>query len=320
MLSDDLRRFAAAGYGFDGDTLRFIANGREASRRFYAFEKGGSEYVLRVAGGCAAEIGQTKAEMDWMRYLAGRGISVAAPLRTETGALATLYEEKGEARILSACDRAKGKPWDKNDPGLWNERVFWRWGNVMGQLHRVTKDYVPLDGLPRRPQFRSIIRDTVSAFPSVRRAAEAVMDETLALPRDRDAYGLIHYDLNPSNFRIDGERINVFDFADCAYAWYALDIGCALAVGLWLGRRNDAGYDFTGDMIRCFLSGYRAANALDAFWLSKIPLFMRMCQIAAFSHTYDRENPADDQQREQLYNIENNIFLTGCAIDAALFS
>lgn len=320
MASEYLLGFAADRYGFDRDTLRPVATGREGRKAFYAFDKQGRAYILRAEACDAGRIGQTRAEMDWLCYLAGKGMRVTAPLRTDSGALAIVCEEEGGTSILCACGEAAGRPWDRNDPALWNERVFTSWGRTMGDLHRVTKDYTPARGQEKRPGYASIILDTVRAFPSVNRAAQAVLDEIAALPRDRDSYGLIHYDLNPSNFMIEGAHINVFDFADCAYAWFALDIGCALAVGLWLGRCNDAGHDFTDEMIRHFLKGYLSANALDAFWLARIPLFMRLCQIAGFSCTYAREDPGDKRQREQIHNIENNIFETGCTIDASLFT
>lgn len=319
MVSDDLLGFAATRYGFDRNTLRFVAAGREKSRQFYSFVRDGKEYILRLEMDGVSRVGQTKAEMDWLLYLSGKGVSVSVPLKTRDGELAVLSEKTGESCLISACGRVAGRKWDVNDPALWNERIFHSWGKTMGDIHRVTKDYRPAAGLERRPEFASIILDTVKAFPSVNRAAEAVLREIAALPRDRDSYGLIHYDLNPANFMIDGEWIHVYDFADCSYGWFALDIGCALAVGLWLGRRNDAGYDFTDDIIRNFLRGYLSANALNDFWLSKIPLFMRLCQIAGFSCAYTHEDPEDKQQNEQISNIENHIFMTGHTIDESWF-
>lgn len=64
---------------------------------------------------------------------------------------------------------------------------------------------------------------------------------------------------------IGGDRVNVFDFDDCAYGWFALDIGVALTLGLWFGRLSDAGHDFTNEMIKYFLKGYLAANVLSDF-------------------------------------------------------
>ena len=308
---------AAKNYNFDRETLQFVAQGRESSKRIYAFTKHGKEYILRVVNG--RHIGQTRAEMDWLAYLAGKGVSVSAPLEAVDGALTVPAREKGVACVLSAFSRAQGQSWDKNDPNLWNETIFYHWGKVVGDMHRVTKDYKPPEGQEKRPEYSGFIRDTVKAFPSVNRAAEELAGAISRLPKDRDSYGLVHYDMNPYNFLIDGESINVFDFDGCTYAWFALDIASALYTSLWFGRRNDAGRDFTGGIIEYFLKGYLSTNTLDDFWLSKVPMFMRLCQIAKFSHIYHGEDPHDEHQKERLRNIENGVLFTGCAIDHPLF-
>ena len=189
----------------------------------------------------------------------------------------------------------------------------------MGDMHREAKGFKPANEADKRPEFTNCIGDSVKAFPSVNKAAEDLINEITALPKNRDSYGLIHHDLGPTNFLIDGDRINVFDFDDCAYAWFALDIGAALTFGIWFGQRNDAGYDFTNDIFKHFLAGYLSANHLDDFWLLKIPLFLRYYQIAGFAYVNHKENPDDDNQQEQIRNIENNILFTGYTVDYSLF-
>jgi len=320
MLSDRLLAFVAEQYDFDRETPRFMAAGREASREFYSFAKYGSFYVCRFIKSGVDGIGQIRAEMDWLSYLSGKGVRVMRPLRADNGELVVLAEENGEPYSISACGMVEGNPWDKNNPELWNEKVFFQWGKVMGDMHRETKNFAPADGAEIRREYTHMIGDSVRAFPSINKAAEKLACEIAALPRDGDAYGLIHYDLGPNNFLIDGALITAIDFDDCAYAWHALDIGVALYLGLWFGRRNDSGQDFTNDMIEYFLKGYLSANRLDDFWLSKIPMFMRLCQIAKFSFAYDSEDPDDGHQKERMRNIENNMLFTGCVVDDSIFS
>lgn len=40
-------------------------------------------YVLRIIKNPTDSIGQTKAEMDWLLYLAQKGVTVPSPLKTE---------------------------------------------------------------------------------------------------------------------------------------------------------------------------------------------------------------------------------------------
>ena len=319
MLSDYLLGYAAEHYGFEKETLRFVADGNYSAKHFYAFSKYGKTYILRFIRHNAGLIAQTKAEMDWLCYLAEKGVGVSRPIKTAEGEFAVSADENGETYIITAYSKAEGRLFDVNDPNLWNDRVFYNWGKVMGDMHRVTKDYKSANEADQNFDFTKIINAGVKEFPSVNRAAQDLIDIILALPKDKDSYGLVHSDLGPTNFLIDGERIIVFDFDDCANTWFAHDIGAALTFGIWFGRRNDAGYDFTNDIFKNFIAGYLSANHLDDFWLSKIPLFLRLYQIAGFAYTNSRVNPDDAAQQEEIRNIENNILFTGCDVDYSLF-
>ena len=319
MNSNYLLNLASECFDFDKKTLQFITDGNYTSKQFYSFDKCNQKYMLRLVKADGSLISQTRAEMDWLCYLSDKGISVPPPLKTVGGELAVSAEKNGENYIIAAYRMAEGRPWDVNDPNLWNNKVFYNWGKVMGDMHRVTKDFKPANELDMRPEFVGFIDNGVKAFPSVDKIAEELLDEISVLPKNRDCYGLIHHDLGPSNFLIDGEQINVFDFDDCAYAWFSLDIAAALTFGIWFGRCNDEGYDFTDDIFKFFLTGYFSANHLDDFNLSKIPLFLRLYQIAGFVHMNHSENPTDDNQKEQIRNIENQILFTGCPVDYSLF-
>lgn len=254
--------------------------------------------------------------------MADKGARVPSPLRSQQGDLAVSMEANNEPYIVCAFRLLQGKHWDKNNPSLWNRAIFYNWGKAVGDMHHLTKDYKPSDDKNTRDEFHihSMINDNIKTMPSVNRIADILLDEIALLPKDKDSYGLIHNDLHPDNFLIDGEHINLFDFDGCAYSWYAFDIGNALYIALWFGRSNDDGVDFTNDIIRYFLKGYLSANYLNDFWLSKIPLFMMCCKIALFSFGCDSETLNDDEyQKVQMHNIESNILFTGCAIDYSLF-
>ena len=325
MISDYLLGAAADSYGFDRASCRFITYGREKNKQMYTFDKNKKPYVLRIIKNPADSIGQTKAEMDWLSYLAQKGVSVPSPIKTERGELAFSAEENGEICFISAFSRMDGLRWDKNDPKLWNKSVFYNWGKTVGNMHRFTRDYTPGDGMEKRHEFsiRSMISENINAFPTVNKIAENLLKEIEALLKDKDSYGLIHNDLHPGNFLIDGERIHLIDFDDCMYSWYAFDIGNALYLALWLGRSDEAGNDFTNEIIEYFLKGYLSVNPMSDFWLSKIPLFMMACKIALFSLGCDCEEPgntlSEDTQKERVRSIENHVLLTGCMADYSLF-
>ena len=124
MLLEYMLGFVADRYDFDREMLQFVAAGNFTAKQFYSFNKHNKTYILRLAKHHAGHISQTRAEMDWLCYLSGKGISVSHPLKTVNGELAVSTEENGETYIIAAYKMAEGRLWDVNDPNLWNEKVF----------------------------------------------------------------------------------------------------------------------------------------------------------------------------------------------------
>jgi len=316
MVSNDLLKFAAKAYDFNEETLYFIS---DSTNQIYTFNKDGKAYILRFSERPAEKFGETKAEMDWLYYLAKNNVNVALPLESGSSELAVSTRQDGKNFVITSFETVKGTFWDKNDPERWNANIFRNWGKVMGDIHRLTKDFKSI-GNNARGVFdgRFSLRDSVKSCPSVNMIVEDLIKEMMALPKDKDSYGLIHNDIHQWNFYIDGDSINVFDFDDSLYGWFALDIGIALYHGLWWGRKNDAGHDFTVEIISGFIDGYLSSNHLSDFWLSKIPLFMKFRQICKFSWFFNPES-ADGHQRERIRNIENGILFSDCEISPSLF-
>ena len=325
MVSNNLLRFAADNYGFDKRTCKFITYGLDENKQLYTVSINGKIFILRFLKTDINTINQTKAEMDWLLYLSNKNVNVPLPLMTQNRELVISIKEDGENYIISVFSMAKGQAYNINNPKLWNIHVFFNWGKVVGKMHCLTKDYIPANNLNRRDEFniRNMISKKLDDFPLIYKIAENLLGELDYLPKDKDSYGLIHNDLHPGNFFIDGENIHLFDFDKCAYSWYACDIANALYLALWLGRKNDKGIDFTNDIIKYFLSGYLSENNINEFWLTKIHLFMKLCKIALFSWGCDCENPNnrsnDKYLQERMRNIQNDILFTGYSIDRSLF-
>ena len=317
MVSANLLEFAAVNYGFDQETLRFIS---DSTNQIYGFHKDGRHYILRFSNRSAKKFNEAKAEMEWLYYLAKNNIGVGLPLKLENGELVISTQENGENYIVTSFETVAGAFWDKNNPTKWNNAVFYNWGKAMGDIHRLTKDFSFTSDPVTRSSFdgRFALDDSIKDCPSVNAIVENLIKDMMALPKDKDSYGLIHNDMHQWNFYVDGGKVNIFDFDDSLYGWFALDIGIALYHGLWWGRHDDAGHDFADSIIENFLKGYLSANCLSDFWLAKIPIFMKYRQICKFSWFFDPEN-VDSHQKERIYNIENDIFFTGHNMNPALF-
>ena len=299
MVSDRLLKIASERYGFDTTTLHFIS---ASTNEIYMFTKDSKGYILRFSQRPSEFVHQIKAEMDWLYYLAKKDIGVSLPLYTADNEVTFCAEDDGNNWIITSFEMASGVFWDKNDPARWNDTIFYKWGEIMGDIHRLTKDFSPADPADVRESFneKSILDSGIRHCPPVLKEAEKIVAEMLALPKDADTYDLIHNDVHPWNFLIDGDKINVFDFDDAVYGPLALDIGIALYHGLWWGRpaELDKVPAFTDMFIRSFMKGYLSANSLPSQAILTIPMFMRFRQICRFSWFFNPENPTDNSRKQ----------------------
>jgi len=284
-----LLEFAAKKYGFDVNTFK-IEYGKtfnDPSREIFTFNKDGKKYIIDFEPDYIPQRRQTRAELDFIAYLADNNISVAVPLSANNSELCITYKNFN----ITVFEMVSGYFFDKNDPNKWNDRIFFNWGKLMGDMHRLAKDYKPSnkyivpDIFDRNYTGWGSFFDCLKEYPDVYKVTQELLAEIQDLTKDRDSYGLIHCDIHPYNFLIDGDQIKLFDFNDNIYAWFALDIAVALYHGLDWGGKNDAGHDFTKEITENFLKGYLSANHLSDFCISKIPLFMKYRQICFLIET-----------------------------------
>ena len=317
-------------YGFEGAGITDINSG---SNKVYKIRKGGRNFYLRIS---KRGYDYVAAEIDWILFLKGE-ISAPELLKSKNGRLLETYTDSGQAYVICAFYELPGVYWDKNDPALWNENVFYSWGATMGKMHRLTKEYRPPGKASARPRCEDSLlpAEFFKNYPTVRAKLERIRDETLALPKDADSYGLIHSDMHQQNILIDGSGISVLDFDDCRYGFFSLDIGIALYHAVWWGLPDACGSKngFALSIINNFMAGYGAQNKLSRFWRKKIFMFMLYRQIDALSWHLNYFKPKSIDEtvyndcfkiyfdfRKHIEYIEKDIFFDGCTINENVFS
>ena len=313
MISQTALEFAAENYGFDPATLeRIPRDSGKVMNEVYTFSKDGRKYLLKFEPPSAEHkhpVRETSAAMDFNHYLYERRVSVAAPLKSNDGELVNITIDSNVVYITTAFACLNGRTWGY-DGG--SAKLSFTWGRVMGDMHRAAKDYVPSNDYDVQKDifdgyYWGSFFGALKTYPGVYKIAQEVQNEIAALPRDRDAFGVIHGDLHQGNFFVDGDNITIIDFGDSIYGWYALDIAISLCHALWWSRRDGAGHDCTSSIIENFMSGYLSANSLSAYWISKLPLFMKYRHLCM-----DPEKNGLGCDRERwIYNIENDILFDG---------
>jgi len=103
------------------------------------------------------------------------------------------------------------------------------------------------------------------------------------LPRGPDSYGLIHADLHTANLCVDTTSglVTPFDFDDCCYGWYVMDIAMSLFdVVVLYGEACKRG--FAQEFMGAYLSGYVEERWLDPLWVKRLPLFLKLLEIGVY--------------------------------------
>ena len=285
MVSRELLARAAESFEFEADTLVFISN---SCNEVYRFTKKDVQYILRLSEKPLYYVDNIKAEVHWVRYLAENGVRTSLPITTRDGQLTAVYNEKDRWYIATAFEMASGIFFD-SDPQVWGQSLFNKWGEMMGEIHRLTKAYAPADQRLKRAEWNT----TKINNPNLQEGNYRILLDKLecleahisTLPKDKESYGLIHYDFHPYNFLIDRGDITVFDFDDSIYGWFALDVGVAAAHAVWWGSPNndrESKHEFAKQFLNEFLIGYLKQNPLESFWIQKIPMFMDYRNISSF--------------------------------------
>ena len=143
----------------------------------------------------------------------------------------------------------------------------------------------------------------------VKAKSQSLLDEIRALPKDKNAFGLIHGDFNDGNFTVDYSNgdITVFDFDDSCYFWFMYELACAWEGGI--GRTMFRGLSerktFMDHYMDQVMEGYNRENSLSDDWLARLPLFIQLVQLEEFLHYAQYlDEPDEEEQGEMDYRIK----------------
>ncbi len=289
ILREAMRRYSIA-----PDRIRLL-DGFESF--MYEFERDAGEYILRIAHSLRRNEPLIQAEVDWINYLAAGGASVHRAILSENDRLVEALDDGQSGQFLAtAFVKATGRPpWEVG----WSPGLYERYGQLLGRMHALTKGYRGANPARQRPQWDDdIMLDPLPSLPAAEGAVltkfQALLAYLRSLPRDSQAYGLIHFDAHGGNLFIDDEgTITLFDFDDCCYSWFINDIAIVLFyIVMW---QPDVPA-FTWEFMTHFLRGYRRENRLDPRWLLEIPHFLKLREIdlyAVIHRSFDVDNLDD---------------------------
>lgn len=276
----------------------------------------GKPSILRMTHSAHRAPAAIEAELDWIDYLAGHGVSVCRPLRSAQDRLVETIETDHAGFSAVVFERAAGEWVRRNDqtPAMTINR-----GRLLGRMHALSKDYRPHSERAERhhwheagdfAHFRSFLGPDDQVV--VQRFGDLIAD-LKSLPAGKDSYGLIHTDAHTSNMFFDGDRPTLFDFDDCAYDFFISDIAISLFYAILFLPDDWDPEEYGRSFLRDMFEGYNEENTLDARWLEVIPMILKRREIVLYVaiHRGMDMNDLDewcmrymDGRRER---IENNI-------------
>ena len=304
-FSDGVVEEACTRYGIAPSGLREVG----ALESFvYAFEADGESRILRLSHSLRRSEALIRGELDWIRHLVAGGVSAAEPVPSEGGAFVEPIDDGQGGRFLAtAFVRAAGRP----PRGAWTPELCELFGRLMGRMHALTARYIPADPAWKRPEWDDPVMDYPERFlPESESIAKAKYADLCAhartLPRSRNTYGLIHFDVHANNVHVDDAgALTIFDFDDCTYSWYINDL--AIFIDHLINGAQDP-ESRAREVLPPLLAGYRQEHMLEARWLREIPAFLKMGEIFYYAVLHRDADPDDEELRRSLKErIEDDV-------------
>jgi len=289
----------ALAHSFDTTTtdLTHFAGGREDSDGvIYAYPHQGGRRLLKIMTIQEAEIQRGLQRLGerlrFMRYLGENGAQIAYPLISPQG---SLYETHLHGGYLWFAYNMEIYPGHTRRAADWDPNFFRLWGQIIGQLHCLAKDYPDWQACidPQTGEEFLTWRQEWEGFYSwcqdedVKQRWISIKERLEALPISPETFGFVHNDPHLFNLLVDGDRITLLDFDVANHHWFCNDIAIAcqhvlifLTGGLSKPLHNRRKLHA---FLAYFLEGYRREHQLPPEWLNHLDLFIAYRRILLFT-------------------------------------
>jgi Ser/Thr protein kinase RdoA (MazF antagonist) len=252
----------------------------------YLLASPGARYMARVYSARHCSRPEVAYELDLLRHLRNRGVSVSSPLPAVDGALSVTIGAREGRRELAVFTYAEGRPisWEHVDHCL-------AAGRLAGEFHASANDFVTpyprpaldLVHLIDEPfhAIRPFLADRPDRLAYVSEFAARLRGRAAAAIREGLDWGPCHGDFGAKNIHVCDGRLTAFDFELCGPGWRVYDF-----TSVYRATRASAANGWTA-----FLRGYQERRPLDPSDLAAVPLAQGLRQFAmlgAFASNADR--------------------------------
>lgn len=227
-------------------------------------------------------------ELAWVQSLRESGV-VTTPrgIPAANGDLLCAFSDAGVRRHVVAFEFMSGKEPDASDDlARWYREL----GAINARLHLHSRAWKRPENFARKLwDFDTIIgrtphwgdwRDglglTAAGRAVLERTDALLRQQTDALGKSPENFGLVHCDMRPANLLVDGDRLAVIDFDDCGLSWFGYDFAASVS---FLEHEP-----CLGELMNAWVEGYRTVAPLSADEEAALPVFvmLRRMQLTAW--------------------------------------
>jgi len=298
--------------GYETKPVKAHTGGRNV---VYTCEKEGEDTkILRIAFLNDRSREDFLGEVEYIRYLFEHGGSVSDVVSSRKGNLLEEIAHNNHTFFICLFEKARGKMLVENNyryrEGVPITEYYYNCGKVLGKLHQLSKGYIPVH---RRYSFfdkfnaeyiDKLIPDSLSLL---KEKLLELLKTLEGLDRNRETFGMIHFDYSDGNYMIDFNtgQITVFDFDNSCFCWYMYDLANLWTHGVgWTQFEQDAGKrkKFMDDYFDTVLAGYRSETEIENPMLDKLPLFIQVSLLEGIVDAFEvmRNNGEEPECDEEL--------------------
>lgn len=287
----------------------------------YTFIKSGTAYILKITHTFRRSVDYLMGEIYWLSFLEKSGLAVSAAVQSMQGRYVETIpvQDSTDEFLVMAYLMAPGNEITEVD---WKSSTFYQWGQLMGKMHALTKQYTLANpAYQRRTHMEDvqILVDGMGDMPRRIRDISAELIQRLSqLPKTEDVYGLVHSDLHHGNLFIQGKTLTAIDFDDCSYTWFANDIAIALYYALWIPKREITDKSqFIKEYLTSFLEGYEQELVFERSWLQYFHDFFRLRHLTLYivlHRSWDLTN-LSERQKSLLKQYSDDLFENRRVVD-----
>ncbi|SCY55045.1 phosphotransferase enzyme family protein [Alkaliphilus peptidifermentans] len=276
----DLAKMILGNWEYDPSSTKMFKYYRISSNAVYPFKSEDKVKLLRFAPCTEKNKNNIIGELEFIKYLKLREYPVLCTVPSKDNQELLEVSTPWGEYFAVVFDRVAGVQLEQID---YTYDICRKHGKSLGKLHKLSSEYKP------DKELRWSYEDVLTW---IEKELSSFSDETLAmqeikllkeffskLPKNEQTYGMVHYDFEMDNifYDKDTDMLNIIDFDDSMYHWYAMDIEQAL--NSIVNEVPCEDYSLTRDF---FIKGYREEFSITDEMLSYLTVFRRFADLYGY--------------------------------------